>query len=192
MKKRCIFQILLFLSCFLVQAQNNTNKLWYKQPAKAWIEALPLGNGRLGAMVFGGPVHEQIQLNEESIWAGSKINNNNPDALKHLNELRKTLFDNQYDEALRIAESNFVGTPPKVRSYQPLGNLFINYKWESAPTGYRRQLDLETGIATTYFQAGGKKYSQRVWISAPDNLMVVEIKYAPHRRTASFGPKRRG
>jgi len=173
---RIIFQLVLFFSCSFGLAQNNTNILWYKQPAKEWIEALPLGNGRLGAMVFGNPVHEIIQLNEESIWAGCKINNNNPNALKHLDELRKALFDSQYDKAKNIAEENFVGTPPEVRSYQPFGELLINYNWKSSPGDYRRQLDLETGIVTTQFQVEGKKYAQRVWISAPDNLMVIQIQ----------------
>ena len=174
--KRLIFQVVLFFSCSFGFAQNNTNVLWYKQPAKVWIEALPLGNGRLGAMVYGNPVNEIIQINEESIWAGSKINNNNPNALKHMDELRKALFESQYEKAKNIAEDNFVGTPPEVRSYQPFGDLLINYKWKSAPAEYQRQLDLETGIATTQFQVDGKKYAQKVWISAPDNLMVVQIQ----------------
>lgn len=174
--KRFIFQLGLFFSCSFGFAQNSTNVLWYKQPAKAWIEALPLGNGRLGAMVYGNPVNEIIQINEESIWAGSKINNNNPNALKHMDELRKALFANEYEKAKIIAEDNFVGTPPEVRSYQPFGELLINYKWNSAPADYRRQLDLETGIATTDFQVDGKKYTQKVWISAPDNLIVVQIQ----------------
>jgi len=174
--KRFIFHLGLFFSCSFGFAQNSTNVLWYKQPAKAWIEALPLGNGRLGAMVYGNPVNEIIQINEESIWAGSKINNNNPNALKHMDELRKALFASEYEKAKIIAEDNFVGTPPEVRSYQPFGELLINYKWNSAPADYRRQLDLETGIATTDFQVDGKKYTQKVWISAPDNLIVVQIQ----------------
>jgi alpha-L-fucosidase 2 len=174
MKRLYIFLIVLFFSG-LVQAQNNANKLWYKQPAKEWIEALPLGNGRLGAMVFGNPIDEVFQLNEESIWAGSKVNNNNQNALPHLKELQKAIFDSRYKEAAEIASANFVGTPPRILSYQPLGNLFIHYKWEGNPSNYLRQLDLETGIATTEFQVGKKIYIQRAWISAPDNLMVIEI-----------------
>ncbi len=173
--KRVIFQVVLILSCSFAYAQNNVNTLWYKQPAKEWIEALPLGNGRLGAMVYGNPVNEIIRINEESIWAGSKINNNNPNALKHLEELRKALFENQYENAKKIAEENFVGIPPEVRSYQPFGNLLINYKWNSVPKNYKRRLDLETGINTTEFQVDGKNYTQKIWISAPDNLMVIQI-----------------
>ncbi len=176
--RKLIFQVVLFLGCSVTMAQNSSNILWYKQPAKAWIEALPLGNGRLGAMVYGDPVNEVIQINEESIWAGCKVNNNNPNALIHLGELRQALFSNQYSEALKIAKENFVGIPPEVRSYQPFGNLLIHYQWKSAPTGYRRQLDLATGITTSEFQVEGKRYLQKTWISAPDNLMVVRIESA--------------
>jgi alpha-L-fucosidase 2 len=175
MIKRFVFQVAILFSCFLVQAQSNSNRLWYLQPAKSWIEALPVGNGRLGAMVFGNPTHERIQLNEESIWAGSKINNNNPQALAHLKELQQALFNSQYNDALQIAKNHFVGTPPRIRSYQPLGDLVIEYNWKSGPTGYRRQLDLETGIASTSFKVGDHNYTQKVWISAPDNLLVVNI-----------------
>ncbi len=177
MKKSIIYlTILLLVSCQQKQKPASQLRLWYKQPAKVWVEALPLGNGRLGAMVYGNPVNEVIQINEESIWAGCKIDNNNPNALKHLPELRKALFNSEYVKAKKIAEDNLVGTPPEVRSYQPLGNLLINYKWDSQPTNYTRELDLETGIASTNFAVGDKKYEQKVWISAPDNLMVVQIQ----------------
>jgi alpha-L-fucosidase 2 len=166
---------LLLVSCQSRPKSASQLRLWYKQPAKVWTEALPVGNGRLGAMVFGNPVNEIIQVNEESIWAGSKIDNNNPDALKHLPELRKALFNSQYKEAQKIADGNFVGIPPRIRSYQPLGDLQINYKWEGQPTGYTRQLDLETGIATTNFAVGDKKFEQKVWVSAPDNVVIVQI-----------------
>jgi len=176
MRKSIIYlTLLLLVSCQLKQEPSKL-RLWYKQPAKEWVEALPLGNGRLGAMVFGNPVKELIQINEESIWAGSKINNNNPNALIHLKELQQALFNSEYDKAKKIAEDNFVGTPPEVRSYQPLGNLLIDYQWESSPADYSRQLDLETGVATTDFSVGDKKYTQKVWISAPDNLLVVQIE----------------
>jgi alpha-L-fucosidase 2 len=154
---------------------NNLLKLWYCQPAKVWEEALPVGNGRLGAMVFGDPVSERLQINEESIWAGSKINNNNPNALKSLGELQKAIFDNRFKQAVQIAEKNILGTPPRIRSYQPFGDLIINYKWAGKPVNYRRELDLSTGIATTSFSVDGKNYLQEVFVSAPDNVIVVHI-----------------
>jgi alpha-L-fucosidase 2 len=157
------------------EKQNDSMKLWYRQPAAVWEEALPVGNGRLGAMVFGDPVNERIQLNEESIWAGSKINNNNPDALKSLPELQKALFESKYSKALKIADKNLLGTPPRIRSYQPLGDLLINYNWTGKPDNYRRELDLATGIARTSFKVDGKSYVQEVFVSAPDNMIVVHI-----------------
>lgn len=154
---------------------NDSMKLWYRQSASAWEEALPVGNGRLGAMVFGDPVNERLQLNEESIWAGSKINNNNPDALKNLPELQKALFESKYSKALKIADKNLLGTPPRIRSYQPLGDLLIRYNWTGKPDNYQRELDLVTGIARNSFDADGKSYVQEVFVSAPDNMIVVHI-----------------
>jgi alpha-L-fucosidase 2 len=168
---------LAFMSCGRDPGyQGNSLKLWYKQPASVWEEALPVGNGRLGAMVFGDPLHERLQLNEESIWAGSKINNNNAKALKMLPVLQRALFDNHYKDALKLAEENFLGTPPRIRSYQPFGDLYIDYEWNSEPASYKRDLDLNTGIATTYFSADGKQFIQEVFVSAPDNIIVIHIK----------------
>lgn len=155
---------------------ENPLKLWYENPASVWEESLPVGNGRLGAMVFGNPVNERLQLNEESIWAGSKMNNNNPDALKALPALQKALFESRYKDAFKIADENFLGTPPRIRSYQPLGDLLIDYQWNSKPDKYSRELDLNTGIASSSFTADGKKYIQEVFVSAPDNIIVVNIK----------------
>jgi alpha-L-fucosidase 2 len=181
--KKYTFLFLIFCLCTsLYNCRKSSDtygsdlKLWYKQPAAEWVEALPVGNGRLGAMVFGHPVHERIQLNEESIWAGSKINNNNPNALKALPKLQKALFEDRFKDALKLAEENFMGTPPRIRSYQPLGDLFIDYEWTTEPVNYRRELDLNTGIATTYFTADGKQFVQEVFVSAPDNILVVHIK----------------
>ena len=156
--------------------QISTPGLWYKQPAAVWEEALPVGNGRLGAMVFGNPVHERLQLNEESIWAGSKIDNNNPKALGKLSVLQKALFENRYKDALKLADENFLGTPPRIRSYQPFGDLYINYEWTSPPENYSRELNLSTGIVTTRFTVGGKQVSEEVFASAPDNIIMVHIK----------------
>ena len=180
MKKNLFFLSLIFISitgCNISsEFSENPLKLWYKNPAAVWEEALPVGNGRLGAMVFGNPVNERLQLNEESIWAGSKINNNNPNALKALPVLQKALFESRYQDALKIADENFLGTPPRIRSYQPLGDLLIDYQWNNKPENYSRELNLTTGIASSYFTADGKKYIQEVFVSAPDNIIVVNIK----------------
>jgi alpha-L-fucosidase 2 len=167
--------------------KDNQLRLWYKQPAVAWEEALPVGNGRIGAMVFGDPLHEKLQLNEESIWAGSRINNNNPRAHSTLPLLQKALFENRYRDALKLANENFLGTPPNVRSYQPLGDLLIDYEWEGTPENYTRELNLVTGIASDCFAVAGKKVKQEVYASAPGNIIVVRISSPDGLRlTASF------
>jgi len=161
-----------------VSAQPNAKHLtlWYLQPAKIWDEALPVGNGRLGAMVYGNPVDELIQINEESIWAGCPVNNNNPAALKHLPDLRKALFEDRFKDAFELAKNHLVGTPSRIRSYQPFGDLKIQYQWPTQPDQYQRSLDLKTGVVTTIFSVNGKKYRQEVYASVPDNILVVHIQ----------------
>ncbi|MCE5346119.1 MAG: glycoside hydrolase family 95 protein [Bacteroidales bacterium] len=174
-----LFICLILTACnYTSKNDSNTLKLWYKQPAVVWEEALPVGNGRLGVMVFGDPLHERLQLNEESIWAGSRINNNNPNALKILPELQKALFANRYKDALKLADENFLGTPPRIRSYQPFGDLIIDYEWDGKPENYTRELNLKTGVATTKFYINGKQYIEEVFASSPDNMIVVHIKSA--------------
>jgi alpha-L-fucosidase 2 len=155
---------------------DNSLTLWYEQPAKVWDEALPVGNGRLGAMVFGDPLNERIQINEESIWAGCPVNNNNPGSLTHLPEIQKALFESRFKDAWQLANDHMLGTPPRIRSYQPLGDLMIHYGWTSDPQNYRRWLDLKTGISATEFTVEGKKYRQEVYASVPDNILIINIK----------------
>jgi alpha-L-fucosidase 2 len=173
MKTNLISLCILF--CCLACAQKENLELWYKSPAKTWTDALPVGNGRLGGMIYGDFRHENIQLNEESVWAGSKINNNNPQAQAHLSEIQEAIFKGEYKKALEMSNKYLVGTPPQVRSYQPLGNLFINYQWEGQPTSYRRSLTLNTGIAKTEYTIDGNKVTQEVFTSAPQDILVVSI-----------------
>lgn len=175
MKRSCI---LLFLTVLLVvgcSEKYQPLELWYDKPASVWEEALPVGNGRLGAMIFGDPANEIIQLNEESIWAGSKINNNNPRALKNLGKLQQEIFKGHYEEAEKTASDNFIGTPPRIRSYQPLGDLLIKYDLTGEITDYRRSLDIRTGVATVVFKVNGNRYSETIFSSAPANLIAIEI-----------------
>lgn len=171
-KKLLVF-VLLFSRLPAIAQQDL--ELWYSAPAKQWTDALPVGNGRLGAMVFGKYDHEHIQLNEESVWAGSKINNNNPQALAHLPQIQAALFKGAYKEALELSSQYLVGTPPRVRSYQPLGNLFINYAWKGKAQQYKRSLTLNTGIAATTYTVDGNKIVQEVYASAPQDVIVVSI-----------------
>ncbi|MDP4285928.1 MAG: glycoside hydrolase family 95 protein [Bacteroidota bacterium] len=174
--KTILFSLLVTCSSFAWSQQNDL-ELWYKSPAKEWGEALPVGNGRMGAMIYGKYDHENIQLNEESLWAGSKIDNDNPGAKAHLQEIQQDIFRGDYKDALELSDKYMVGTPPNIRSYQPLGNLFINYHWggNRQPTSYKRSLDLNTGIAKTQYTINGNKITQEVFASAPQDIIMVSI-----------------
>lgn len=152
------------------------NILWYKAPASEWTEALPVGNGRLGAMVFGGVGRERIQLNEESLWGGSKLDNNNPESLTYLPVIREAIFKGEYEWARVLAERHMLGIPPRIRSYQTLGDLQIAYDWKSEPEAYRRELRLNEGVARTFYTVNNHAFSQEVYASAPHNALVVELK----------------
>lgn len=149
--------------------------LWYSKPAERWLQALPVGNGRLGAMVFGGVAKERIQLNENTLWSGGPVDANNPDALKHLPELRKLLFEGRYGEAEVLAKAHLLGTPSSVKPYQTLGDLFLETTQAAGATDYRRELDLSTGVCRVQYRIGEAKYTREVFASAPDKLIVVRF-----------------
>ena len=174
MKSLLIFQFILLANCCLPQAQQENCKLWYPHPAQEWEEAIPLGNGRLGAMVFGQPATEHIQLNEESLWAGTPMNNNNPKALKHLKKIQQLILDNQVSEASKLAAETMISTPPRIRSYQTLGDLFLDFG-EREVTNYRRELNLRTGICRISYCSKGVNYGEEVLASAADNLIIVHL-----------------
>lgn len=155
-------------------------RLWYQQPAEKWTEALPVGNGRLGAMIFGNPHNERIQLNEESLWAGSQINSNNPEALENLSIVQQLILDNNLEEAAQLIGETMLSTPPRVRSNQTMGDLLIEYP-EGDTTGYSRELDLTTGICRTRFSLGEVGMIQEVFASAPGDLIVIRLK--PERKS---------
>lgn len=173
--KTLLLSIGLLVSC-LCYGQQNKLSLWYANPAQKWTDALPVGNGRLGGMVFGGVQQQRIQLNEESVWAGSPVNNNNPGAKSHLKEIQKALFKGDYTAARKLSNQYLVGTPPNVRSYQTLGDLRINFHWKGEATNYKRSLNVQKGIATTEYTVDGNKIVQEVFVSAPQNMMVITIQ----------------
>lgn len=154
---------------------NSGLKLWYKQPAEKWTEALPIGNGRLGAMVFGRVDRERIQVNEESLWAGSQINNNNPEALKNLPVIQKLLLEEKNKKALELVKKTFIGTPPRIRSYQTAGDIFINFNRKTPVTDYKRELILESGICRVSYANDSSRYILEAFASAPDNILVIYI-----------------
>ncbi|MGQ8334974.1 glycoside hydrolase family 95 protein [Sunxiuqinia sp. A32] len=148
--------------------------LWYQQPAKVWEEALPLGNGKLGAMVFGGVADERIQLNESSLWDGFPLDPNDPTSLENLPEVQRLLFEGKNNEAVKLAEQHMMGRPRGVKPFQSLGELWFDTPILNA-SDYARSLDLSTAITTTSFSGEGSEYTREVFISPIDQVMVVHF-----------------
>ena len=158
--------------------QQTDLTLWYRQPANEWVEALPVGNGRLGAMVFGGIEQERIQINEETVWDGKKTDRNNPQALDALSTVRQLLFDGQNEAAAELAAETMMGLPCRIDSYQTLGDLnliFDDIESADEASAYRRELDLDTGVATTTYQIDGVTYQRDVFASAPNQVIVIRV-----------------
>ncbi len=155
--------------------QASSLKLWYERPAKEWVEALPVGNGRLGAMVYGDPQKEKIQLNESSIWAGSPHRNDNPAAKEALTEIRKLIFDGQYKEAHDLASQKFITKNSHGMPYQTAGNLNLWFEGHENYSGYYRELDIETAVTTTRYKAGGANVEMKVFSSFTDNVIISHI-----------------
>jgi alpha-L-fucosidase 2 len=149
--------------------------LWYRRPATQWVEALPLGNGRLGAMVWGGAKHERIQLNEDTLYAGGPDDPTPTSALAALPEVRRLLFASQYVEAEALANDTMMATPKKQMPYQPLGDLVLDFLEVSEINGYRRELDLGTAVAESTFEARGLQHRREVLVSAVDQVVAVRL-----------------
>jgi alpha-L-fucosidase 2 len=151
-------------------------RLWYRQPAKAWVEALPVGSGKLGAMVFGGVAAERLQLNEDTLWAGGPYDPANPEALAALPEIRRLIDGGQYAKATELADAKFMGVPKRQMSYQTIGDLKLDFPGlTEAASDYVRDLDLDGAIATTTFTAGGVRYVREVIASAPGGVIAVRL-----------------
>jgi len=169
--------ILLFSGCNSGLKQHSQYVLWYDTPAREWTEALPVGNGRLGGMLFGNPAVERLQVNEESLWGGMNIPNNNPGALAHMPGIRRLILDGRIPEAFDLSEKYVAGIPGKIRSYQTLGDIYFQFADTTGEiTRYRRELDLETGIAKVSFKRNGNKIEYEVYSSAADNVMVISMR----------------
>ena len=158
--------------------------LWYRQPAVKWDDALPLGNGRLGAMVFGGVQRERIQLNEDTIWNGKKRNRINPEAAQALPEVRRLLFEGKPLEATKLADEKLMGVPNRQPPYQPLGDLTLTFPDHENAADYRRELDLATGIAKVTYRIGSAHFTRQVFITAPDQAIVVRISCDQPKRVS--------
>jgi alpha-L-fucosidase 2 len=156
-------------------AGTDALKLWYRKPATQWVEALPLGNGRLGAMVWGGIEHERLQLNDDTLYAGGPYDANNPDALAALPEVRRLIFAGQYAQAEALANVKLMGRPLKQMPYQPLADLVLDFRDVSDISGYRRELDLDTAITRTQFQTWQTRHAREAFVSPVDQCIVVRL-----------------
>src|SRR5215210_6095185 len=153
----------------------NGMRLWYRQPAAQWTEALPVGNGRLAAMVFGGVESERIQINEETVWAGERRDRTNPDGARALPEVRRLLFAGKVAEAEALAEKSIIAVPKRMPPYQPLGDLLLNFKGQGQTEDYVRELDIDAGVARVTYQRDGARFTREVFASAVDQLIVMRL-----------------
>ncbi|MDR3308561.1 MAG: glycoside hydrolase family 95 protein [Tannerella sp.] len=179
----------MFSSCKSTDGDADDMKLWYDAPAQRWVEALPIGNGRLGAMVFGDPFNETLQLNEETVWAGQPNNNGNPDAKDALPQVRKLLFEGKYREAQDLATEKIVSKTNHGMPYQPVGDLKLTFPANASAQDYRRELDLSTAVATTRYTLDGVEFVREAFVSFTDQVIVVRLTASKKGKinfTASF------
>jgi alpha-L-fucosidase 2 len=176
MRKMFSCSLLLLIVVIPVSLSAADPVLWYRHPAQRWGDALPIGNGRLGGMVFGGVTNERIQLNEDTIWNGRKGGIRlNPNALKALPEIRKLLFEGKPRDAEALEDEDMLGIPNRQPMYQPLGDLKIVFSGKSDATDYRRELNLATGIVRITYRVGDANCTREVFSSTPDQVLVVHL-----------------
>ncbi|HOO83852.1 MAG TPA: glycoside hydrolase family 95 protein [Prolixibacteraceae bacterium] len=187
MKFVLVFVFTILFTCF-VSAQNV---LWFEQPAKQWDNALPIGNGRLGAMVFGQTAYERVQLNEESVWTGGRNQyTDKDDAYKILPQIRQLLFDGEYAKAQELCKNDFMGHN-NWNMYQTLGDLFIKTNHSGNVSDYVRTLDLNTAVATTSYSVDGVKYTRKYFSSYPQQAIFIKISTdQPNSLSLSLALKR--
>jgi alpha-L-fucosidase 2 len=149
--------------------------LSYRQPAKEWVEALPVGNGRLGGMVFGGVPEERIQLNEDTFWSGGPYDPIDGEALQYLPKVRQLIREARYKEAQDLADQKLMGRPRHLQTYQPLGDLRLVLEGQGEPTDYRRELDLDRAVVRVRYRVGETTFTREVFSSAPDQSIVVHL-----------------
>lgn len=156
-------------------AGSNLNVLWYDKPATKWVEALPVGNGRVGAMIFGGVNQERLQLNEGTLWAGGPYDPVNPQAKEALPQVRQLINEGKYREAAKLISEKAMAKPLAQMPYQTVGDLLLNFSGSTNLTNYRRELDLDTATTIVSYTLDGVRYKREVFASAPDNVIVLRI-----------------
>ena len=168
------------------QSNSNNLKLWYNSPSgTTWENALPIGNGRLGAMVYGNVEKEILQLNEHTVWSGSPNRNDNPAALAALPQIRKLIFEGQQKEAEKLANQDIITKKSHGQMFEPVGNLELTFNGHENYTDYHRELDIERAVSTTSYEVGNVKYTRETLASFPDRVIVMHLT-ASKPRSISF------
>jgi alpha-L-fucosidase 2 len=157
------------------QPPEQPLSLWYRRPATEWVQALALGNGRLGAMVFGGVNQERLQLNEDTLWAGGPYDPTSPEALEALPEVRRLIFDGKYAEASQLVGKKIMARPLGQMPYETVGDLLLSFPETKQVEEYRRDLNLDTAIAQVRFKSNGVTFTREVWASPADQIIVVRL-----------------
>ncbi len=180
----------IYLGCFLtltanhpaggsralaVQADSQPWRLWYDKPASEWTEALPVGNGSLGGMIYGGIDREHIQFNEDTLWTGMPRDYSNPEAYEYLSQIRELLVRGKQKEAEELGMQKFMSSPLRQERYQPFGNVWLEFPGDSETSAYRRELDLERGVASVQYKKGAVTFTRTVFCSYPDQIMMIHL-----------------
>ena len=176
-KSSLIFLLAFLASSNFVSAKEEPNhlKLWYTKPAQKWTEALPIGNGRLGAMIFGGVENDRIQFNEETLWTGAPNDYAHKGASKYLAQIRQLLADGKQKEAEDLGMAEFMGVPVRQKAYQAFGDLKLHFLNQSTFTNYHRELDLKNALHRVSYQSNGVNYTREYLSSNPDQVIAIRL-----------------
>ncbi|MCF7885267.1 MAG: glycoside hydrolase family 95 protein [Candidatus Marinimicrobia bacterium] len=175
MKKTIFFLLLLSLILSFGSTKSAVPlKLWYDEPADGWNKALPIGNGRLGAMIFGNPAREKLQLNEETVWAGHPYNNCDAESGPYIPQVRKLLFQGKYKKAQKLANDNMMNEQNGM-PYQPVGNLHINFPGHQNFSNYYRDLNIEKAVSSVSYSVEGVTFRREIFSSFTDDVIIMKV-----------------
>ena len=167
---------MIYVTSFCGNNSADDMVLWYSQPGREWLDGMPIGNGYMGAMVFGRTGKERIALNESSFWSGRPHDYNDPNAINYFPKIRDLVFTQKFQEAEKMADEHFWGIPAAQQAYEPLGDLLLSFDDSINVKNYRRELNMETGITSVTYKINDVSYSREVFLSYPDRVLVVRIK----------------